>query len=99
MTVIGLVLRDEDDIGFRDLREVGYAGFDRVLREQEFGMPHRTRATEPRVDKDGEGSGRLSLIACSRYVFSRREGEEECCVAVQVLYRKRHDLEPESGLR
>lgn len=62
MAMIWLVLRNEHNVRFRDMREVGYARCDGVFGREEFGVPHGTWTAEPWVYKDAEGPRWLLVI-------------------------------------
>ena len=52
MTVIRLVLRDENHVGVRYVGEVLYAGRTGMFGEEKFGVPHGRGTGDPWVDKD-----------------------------------------------
>ena len=59
MTMVGLLLGNQDEIGFGDMGEILNAGGLGVAREHELGMPDGRWARQPWIDEDGEGAWRL----------------------------------------
>lgn len=88
MTVVGLVLADDHDIGFGKLAQRGYAGLGLVLADGEFGMEDLGWAGEPWVEEDREGLRGLAWRR--RKGGDRLKGQKEARVRVEVLDREGH---------
>ena len=65
VTVIGLVLRDEDHVRLGYVGEILDAGGTGMAGEEELGVPHGGRAGDPWVDEDGEDAWRLVGVVLS----------------------------------
>lgn len=88
MTVVWLVLRYDDEVRLREIRQRQDTRQLGMMADLESWIPYRRRAHEPRVDEHDKGARKLVFGAIWRNRWF--EGEKKGRVTVQVLDRQRH---------